>query len=150
MAKKNTRALGRPRSGSHQLLASFCDWIGGICGYLAGMVSSPQGPSGPSTVATEEGQLSCWKLCCLPTLRHGAIAGVFRKKGAAPWGTVRAESCNSVFLPNDLSLDDWHAGFYALPTVWSEASMLGADYLRKVAGYDFHLLRRSMMSREHA
>ena len=47
----------------------------------------------------------------------------------------------SVFLPNDLSLDDWCAGVYALPT-WPEASMLGADYLRKVVGYDFHLLRK--------
>ena len=82
-------------------------------------------------------------LAALPTLRHGVIAGVFRNKGAAPWGITRAEKLQmSVFLPNDLSLDDWHAGVYALPTVWPEASMLGADYLRKVAGYDFHLLRK--------
>ena len=82
-------------------------------------------------------------LAALPTLRHGVIAGVFRNKGAAPWGITRAEKLQlSVFLPNDLSLDDWYAGVYALPTVWPEASMLGADYLRKVAGYDFHLLRK--------
>ena len=37
---------------------------------------------------------------------------------------------------------DWYAGVYGLPTVWPEASMLGADNLRKVAGYDFHLLRK--------
>ena len=29
-----------------------------------------------------------------------------------------------------------------LPTVWPEASMLGDDHLRKVVGYDFHLLRK--------
>ena len=84
-------------------------------------------------------------LAALPTLRHGVIAGVFRNKGAAPWGITRAEKLQlSVFLPNDLSLDDWYAGVYALPTVWPEASMLGDDYLRKVAGsgYDFHLLRK--------
>ena len=33
-------------------------------------------------------------------------------------------------------------GVYALPTVWADVSMLGADNLRKVAGYDFHLLRK--------
>ena len=82
-------------------------------------------------------------LAALPTLRHGVIAGVFRNKGAAPWGITRVEKLQlSVFLPNDLSLDDWYAGVYALPTVWPETSMLGADYLRKVAGYDFHLLRK--------
>ena len=43
----------------------------------------------------------------------------------------------SVFLPNYLSLDEWYAEVYA-----SEASMLGDDYLRKVVGYDFHLLRK--------
>ena len=48
----------------------------------------------------------------------------------------------SVFLPNDLSLDDWYAGAYALPMVWPDVSMLGAGNLRKVAGYDFHLLRK--------
>ena len=82
-------------------------------------------------------------LAALPTLRHGVIAGVFRNKGAAPWGITRAEKLQlSVFLPNDLSLDDWYAEVYALPTVWPEASMLGDDYLRKVVGYDFHLLRK--------
>ena len=30
-------------------------------------------------------------LAALPTLRHGVIAGVFRNKGAAPWGITRAE-----------------------------------------------------------
>ena len=29
---------------------------------------------------------------------------------------------------------------YGLPTVWLEVSMLGADNLRKVTDYDFHLL----------
>ena len=42
-----------------------------------------------------------------------------------PWGITRAEKLQlSVFLPNDLSLDDWYAGVYALPTVKPEASML--------------------------
>ena len=55
----------------------------------------------------------------------------------------RAEKLQlSVLLPNDLSLEDWYAGVYGLPTIWPEASMLGADNLRKVAGYDFHLLRK--------
>ena len=48
-------------------------------------------------------------------------------------------------LPNDLSLDDWFAGVYALLTVWPDVSMLGAANLRKVAGYDFHLLRKKYM-----
>ena len=82
-------------------------------------------------------------LAALPTLRQGVIAGVFRNKGAAPWAITRAEKLQlSVFLPNDLSLDDWYAGVYALPTVWPDVSMLGADNLRKVAGYDFHHLRK--------
>ena len=81
-------------------------------------------------------------LAALPTLKQGVIAGVFRQKGA-PWGITRAEKLQlSVFLPNDLSLEDWYAGVYGLPTVWPEASMLGADNLRKVDGYDFHLLRK--------
>ena len=50
-------------------------------------------------------------LAALPTLRQGVIAGVFRNKGAAPWAITRAEKLQlSVFLPNDLSLDDWYAG----------------------------------------
>ena len=82
-------------------------------------------------------------LAALPTLKQGVIAGVFRQKGAAPWGITRAEKLQlSVLLPTDLSLEDWYAGVYGLPTVWPEASMLGADNLRKVAGYDFHLLRK--------
>ena len=81
-------------------------------------------------------------LAALPTLQQGVI-GVFRQKGAAPWLIPRAEKLQlSVLLPNDLSLEDWYAGVYGLPTVWPEASMLGADNLRKVAGYDFHLLRK--------
>ena len=81
-------------------------------------------------------------LAALPTLQQGVI-GVFRQKGAAPWVIPRAEKLQlSVLLPNDLSLEDWYAGVYGLPTVWPEASMLGADNLRKVAGYDFHLLRK--------
>eukprot|EP00434_Breviolum_minutum_P045896 symbB.v1.2.041250.t1/scaffold7975.1/size9582/1 len=73
----------------------------------------------------------------------GVIAGVFRQKGAAPWGITNAEKLQlSVFLPNDLSLEDWYAGVYGLPTVWPEVSMMGADHLRKVAGYDFHDLRK--------
>ena len=82
-------------------------------------------------------------LDALPTLRRGVISGVYRHKGAAPWTSTRAEKLQlSVFLPNDLSLDDWYAGVYALPTVWPDVTMLGTDYLRKVVGYDFHHLRK--------
>ena len=81
-------------------------------------------------------------LAALPTLRHGVIAAVCRNKGAALEPT-RDEKQLFVFLPNDLSLDDWYAGVYALPTVRPDVSMLGADNLRKVAGYDFHLLRKN-------
>ena len=45
------------------------------------------------------------------TLKQGVIAGVFKIKGASPWARTRAEKLQvSVFLPNDLSLDDWYAG----------------------------------------
>ena len=51
-------------------------------------------------------------LAALPTLRQGVIPGVFRNKGAAPWGpSLWLRSCSSrSFFPNDLSLDDWYAG----------------------------------------
>ena len=50
-------------------------------------------------------------LAALPTLQQGVIAGVFRQKGAAPWGITGAEKLQlSVLLPNDLSLEDWYAG----------------------------------------
>ena len=82
-------------------------------------------------------------LAALPTLRQGVIAAVYRNKGAAPWAITRAEKLQlSVFFPSDLSLDDWYAGVYSLSTVWPDVSMMGADYLRKVAGYDFHHLRK--------
>eukprot|EP00434_Breviolum_minutum_P032935 symbB.v1.2.029136.t1/scaffold3148.1/size62448/5 len=74
-------------------------------------------------------------LATLPTLKQG----VFRQKVAASWGITRAEKLQlSVFLANNLSLEDWYAGVYGLPTVWLEVS----DNLRKVAGYDFHHLRK--------
>ena len=57
-------------------------------------------------------------LAALPTLKQGVIAGVFKIKGVSPWAISRAEKLQiSVFLPNELSLDDWYAGVYALPTV---------------------------------
>ena len=34
-------------------------------------------------------------LAALPTLKQGVIAGVFRQKGAAPWGLPTRRSCNS-------------------------------------------------------
>ena len=65
-------------------------------------------------------------------------------KSGAGWRNCH--SCEklqlSVFLPNDLSLDDWYAGVYALPTVWPDVSMLGATNLRRVVSYDFHHLRK--------
>ena len=49
-------------------------------------------------------------LAALPTLKQGVIAGVFRQKGAAPWGITNAEKLQlSVFLPNELFLEDWYA-----------------------------------------
>ena len=102
-------------------------------------------------------------LAPLPTLRQGIIAGAFRIKGAGPLkpsegeapfkpprrvplkvssGTFLEKLQLSVFLPNALSLDKWYAGVYALPTVWPDVSMLGANNLRRVAGYDFHHLRK--------
>ena len=39
-------------------------------------------------------------LAALPALQQGVIAGVFRQKGAAPWGITRAEKLQlSVLLP---------------------------------------------------
>ena len=76
---------------------------------------------------------------------HGSGASLAPEplKGAAPWGITNAEKLQlSVFLPNELSLEDWYAGVYGLPTVWPEVFMMGADHLRKVAGCDFHDLRR--------
>ena len=82
-------------------------------------------------------------LAALPTLKQGVITGVFKIKGASPWAITRAEKLQvSVFLPNDLSLDEWYAGVYALPTVWPDVSMLGASNLRRVVGYDFHHIRK--------
>ena len=82
-------------------------------------------------------------LAALPTLKQGVITGVFKMKGASPWAITRAEKLQvSVFLPNDLSLDDWYAGVYALPTVWPDVSMMGASNLRRVVGYDFHHIRK--------
>jgi len=57
-------------------------------------------------------------LAVLPTSKQGVIAGVFKIKGAFAWAITRAEKLQvSVFLPNELSMDDWYAGVYALPTV---------------------------------
>ena len=69
--------------------------------------------------------------------------GYSGRKDAAPWGITNAEKLQlSVFLPNKLSLEDWYAGVYSLPTIWPEVSMMEVDHPRKVAGYDFHDLRR--------
>ena len=82
-------------------------------------------------------------LAALPTLKQGVIAGVFKIKGASPWAITRAEKLQvSVFLPNELSMDDWYAGVYALPTVWPDVSMMGINNLRRVVGYDFHHIRK--------
>ena len=82
-------------------------------------------------------------LAALPTLKQGVIAGVFKIKGASPWAITRAEKLQiSVFLPNELSSDDWYAGVYALPTVWPDVSMMGINNMRRVAGYDFHHIRK--------
>ena len=118
------------------------------CGYLSSLEGSGrrQGPTGEcsSRWATTDGdkesnirvltapskriwiQLPVERYrAALPTLRQGVIAGVFRNK---PWVLTRAEKLQSVFLPNDLSSDDWYAGVYALPTVWPDVSMLGHQF----------------------
>ena len=52
-------------------------------------------------------------LATLPTLQQGVIAGVFRQKGAAPWGITRAKKLQlSVLFCNDLSLEGMQ-GFMA-------------------------------------
>ena len=77
-------------------------------------------------------------------MRHGQQTEQKSRRRLSSWQPIRwtPSLTLSVFLPHDLSLDDWYAGVYALPTVWPDVSMLGADNLRKVAGYDFHLLRK--------
>eukprot|EP00434_Breviolum_minutum_P019516 symbB.v1.2.017214.t1/scaffold1339.1/size137066/5 len=137
---------------------SFSDWIGGTCyadtlqaranRCMQFKVGNYRDGSWESNIRMLTGTIKVdWiqlpveqYLAALPTLKQGVIAGVFRQKGAAPWGITRAEKLQLSVL--DLSLEDWYAGVYGLPTVWPEASMLGADNLRKVAGYDFHLLRK--------
>ena len=82
-------------------------------------------------------------LAALPTLKQGVITGAFKIKGASPSASTRAEKLQvSVFLPSDLSLDEWYAEVYALPTVWPDVSMLGSSNLRRVADYDFHHIRK--------
>ena len=82
-------------------------------------------------------------LAALPTLQQGVICWGFQAEGCRPQEITRAEKLQlSVLLPNDLFWRIGMQGWYGLPTVWPEASMLGADNLRKVAGYDFHLLRK--------
>ena len=68
-------------------------------------------------------------LAALPTLKQGVIAGVFRQKGAAPWGITRAEKLQlSVLLPNDLSLEDWYAGVYGL--LWRSLHATPVFYMK--------------------
>ena len=84
-------------------------------------------------------------LAALTTLKQGVITGVFQIKGASPWAITRAEKLQlSVFLPNDLSLDEWYASVYALPTVWPDVSMLGPAICW--SAMTFTTYGRSMMS----
>ena len=53
-----------------------------------------------------------------------SLLGCLETKALPPGGITRAEKLQlSVFLPNDLSFDDWYAGVYALPMVWPDVSM---------------------------
>ena len=89
-------------------------------------------------------------LAALPTLKQGVITGAFKIKGASPSASTRAEKLQvAVFLPSDLSLDEWYAEVYALPTVWPDVSMLGASNLRRVADYDFHHIRKKYDVPQH-
>ena len=46
-------------------------------------------------------------LAALPTLKPGVITGVFKIKGASPWAITSVKKLQvSVFLPDDLSLDE--------------------------------------------
>ena len=74
-------------------------------------------------------------LTALPTLKQGVIAGVFKHKGAAPWAITRAEKLHlSVFLANDLSLDDWYAGPYPLWLKLYRLKSVGANTYFRVVG----------------
>ena len=112
---------------------SFSDWIGGTCYadtsqvWFPAKVGNYRDGSWESNIRMLTGTIKVdWiqlpvepYLAALPTLQQGVIVGVFRQKGAAPWGITRAEKLQlSVLLPNDLSLEDWYAGVYGLPTVW--------------------------------
>jgi len=65
---------------------------------------------------------------------------VFPDRRATARTTTFVEPCS--IQTKKMSLDDWYAGVYALPTARPDVSMLGADNLRRVAGYDFHLPRK--------
>ena len=143
--KKHTQSLDGPGSGSVTILRRSGRRqmpIGGCSSRWASRIAISVCLTG--TIKANWIQLPVERyLTALPTLKQGVIAGVFKNKGAAPWAITRAEKLQlSDFLPNDLSLDDWYAGVYALPTVWPDVSMLGANNLRRVVGYDFHHLRK--------
>ena len=57
-----------------------------------------------------------------------SLLGCSETKALLFWGITRAEKLQlSVFLPNDLLLDDWYAGVYACQRCGLMHSMLGAD-----------------------
>ena len=83
-------------------------------------------------------------LAALPTLKQGVIAGVFRQERRCPLGDYQRGEVATLSFSSQRAVF-WrtgYAGVYGLPTVWPEVSMMGADHLRKVAGYDFHDLKK--------
>ena len=69
-----------------------------------------------------------------------SLLGCLETKALPLRASLGLKSCSSQSFSPMISLDDWYAGVHALLTVWPDVSMLGADNLHKVAGYDFHLL----------
>ena len=73
--------------------------------------------------------------------------GITGLKGAAPNGDAGGEAVTLSTLPIDLWL--WKIGMQrcmAHQPFGLRLQMLGADNLRKIAGYDFHLLRKKYVS----
>ena len=72
------------------------------------------------------------KLSCASSLQslQSPQLRIGRQLGWHPMGT-----CSDFFFENN-----WNAA--SLTSGWPEVSMMGADHLRKIAGYDFYDLRR--------
>ena len=79
----------------------------------------------------------------------GTQSGLDTATGVYAQPITRAEKLQVSVFSNDLSLDDWYARVYALPTVWPDVSMMGINNLRRVVGYDFHHTRKKSDVRDN-